>query len=167
MNEKRNNGFSLIELMVVIALIALIAGISISSSHYLHKTLVRTELDLLYTTCFYLRNAAIAANKEISLVFDEAEHSYLFEDEVHRLPTAVRFGFLPEAKGPPSSANTHLQSAITFTNKKITFYPDGIISSGTVYLVDANRSSLYALSNGIAQFSLLRKYRYDGVWQLI
>ena len=138
--------------MVVIALIALIAGISIASSRYMHKTLVRTELDLLCTTCFYLRNAAIAANKEISLVFDEAEN---------------RFGFLPEAKGPPSSADTHLQSAITFANKRITFYSDGIISSGTVYLIDAHRSSLYALSNGIAQFSLLRKYHYDGAWQLM
>jgi len=153
--------------MVVIALIALIAGISIASSRYMHKTLVRTELDLLCTTCFYLRNAAIAANKEISLVFDEAENRYFFEDEVHQLPAAVRFGFLPEAKGPPSSADTHLQSAITFANKRITFYSDGIISSGTVYLIDAHRSSLYALSNGIAQFSLLRKYHYDGAWQLM
>jgi hypothetical protein len=47
------------------------------------------------------------------------------------------------------------------------FYPTGIISSGTVYLVDKNKRYMYALSNAVSQFSYLRLYKYDGGWKLL
>jgi len=81
------------------------------------------------------------------------------------LPAKVFFGFMPGAKGPPASANKLILKSITFTNNRIIFYPTGIISAGTVYLIDQAKQVMYALSNGVSQISFLRTYRYNGSWQ--
>ena len=60
-----------------------------------------------------------------------------------------------------------IEKAITFPGYAIHFYPTGIISSGTVYLVDKKKKCMYALSNAVSQVSYLRLYRYDGRWKLI
>lgn len=167
MLDNRVHGFSLIELLVVLAIILLISSMASINTHYLNKAVVHTEIDLLYNTCCYLQHTAMATNQKQELSFDGARQSYSHNGEKLELPQAVQFGILPHVKGPPSSPSHVLTMPITFAHEKIVFYPDGIISSGIIYMVDSNHQDIYALSSGIANASFLRKYRYDGKWHLM
>ena len=160
-------GFSLIELMLVMCIIALLASFAIINTRYLHKAVIHSQIDLLFNTCYYLQKTAMATGQIQELIFDEQEHRYSFDESIEKLSPSIRFGILPDVKGPPSSPHHSLNNAITFVDKKIKFYPDGIISSGIIYLIDQDRHDIYALSSGVAHTSFLRKYRYDGKWHLM
>jgi prepilin-type N-terminal cleavage/methylation domain-containing protein len=159
--------FTLIELMVVICLIALLAGMGVMQFSFLDATITHAELDKLMTACLYMQQLAIATNEEKQLLFDINKHEYRFEKFYEKLSPRVRFGFLSGVKGPPGSPTHIIEKAITFPSARICFYPTGIISSGTVYLVDAKKHCLYALSNAVSHVSFLRLYIYkNGTWQL-
>jgi prepilin-type N-terminal cleavage/methylation domain-containing protein len=162
-----HKGFSLIELMIVIAIMMILLSLSAVNARYLHKMVASTHIDQLYSTCYYLQRLAMATNEPQELIFDENANAYTFNGCSCALPSCLCFDVIPGAKGPPSTPHAALVSAITFPNKKIIFYPDGIMSAGTVYLADADHTDLYALSCSVAHVSLLRKYRYDGKWHLI
>ena len=165
--KANRSGFSLIETMIVIALIALIMGLVGANYAFLNRILVRSEVEKLYTICRYLQHCAVVKNRPQELRFDRANNTYTYNEQRHTLSRHVTFGFLPNTKGPPSSPNATVQNPITFVQKKITFYPEGVISSGTVYLVDSSQQYMYALSSPISQVSYLRKYQYNNGWKLI
>lgn len=158
-------GFSLVELMIVIALTMILVSLAAINTRYLNKAAITAEINLLYAACHYLQQVAITHNQQQELVFDSSKNSYTIDGQCHQLPKTICFGVLPDAKGPPSSPHNTLSKAITFANNIITFSPDGIISSGAVYLTDSRE--LYALSSSVAHASFLRTYRYDGKWHLM
>lgn len=162
-----SSGFSLIELMITIALCALVVTLTVVNVSFLHRGTVRSEVDKLYAACMYLQQCALSGNQEYILELDEQKNEYSFDGRVERLESPVHFGFAENAKGPPSSPRNPIKSAITFPGKRIMFYPDGVISSGTVYLTDGSGNVLYALSSGIAHVSHLRKYSYNDIWVLL
>lgn len=162
-----SSGFSLIELMITIALCALVVTLTVINVSFLHRGTVYSEVDRLYAACMYLQQCALSGNQDYMLEFDEKKNEYSFDGRVERLEPPVRFGFTEGVKGPPSSPRNNIKSAITFPGKRIMFYSDGVISSGTVYLTDGSDSVLYALSNGIAHVSHLRKYSYNDTWVLL
>lgn len=127
--------------------------------------LVRSEIEKLHTICHYLRRTAMINNQPQTLIFDIKHKSYKYHDGEEKLSQQVVFGFLPKTLGPPSEPKTIVHTPITFKKNTITFYPDGIISSGTVYLIDTTKQYMYAFSSPIAQISYLRLYRYDGTWK--
>jgi hypothetical protein len=135
------------------------------NARFFNRTVITSEINLLHAACSYLQQTAIATNQTQELTFNLSDNSYSMHDQTHKLPAHITFGVLPEAKGPPSSPHNILREPITFANDTITFSPDGIISSGTVYLTDSNM--LYALSSAVGHVSFLRKYRYDGKWHLM
>ena len=159
-------GFSLIELMIAICILALIVTLGVVNMRYLNKATVSSNLDLLSNTCFYLQRKAMATGQPQELLFDEEHNSYVYNNNLHALPACMHFAVLPHAKGPPSAPQYVLHSPITFAHKKITFTPEGIIGAGTVYILDTD-NNLYAMSSSAAHISFLRKYRYDGKWHLI
>lgn len=159
------SGFSLIELMIVIAIIMTLASLIGINNRFFNKSRTITELNLLHAACCYLQQSAIARNSIQELVFDFSNNSYSLQGQTHILAPCVRFGVIPLVKGPPSSPASAILEPITFANQTITFYPDGIISAGTVYITDSH--ALYALSSAVAHASHLRKYRYDGAWHSI
>lgn len=163
----KKNAFTLIELMVVICLFALLATLGIMQTSFLDSTIVHAEMDKLVAACSYLRQKAIATNTECVLTFDIAKNEYRGNGIREILSSRVCFGFLPGVLGPPGSPSHAIKQAITFPHFEIHFYPTGIISSGTVYVVDKNKQYMYALSNAVSQFSYLRFYRYDGKWKLV
>ncbi len=164
MNKKNlHDGFSLLELMVVIALTTLIVGLAVVNVKYLNKSTLKSEVDLLCATCRYLQQRAIASNETKSLVFDVENNRYQFDEQIHHLSPSLRFGVLPGVKGPPGAPHTALTKAITFKNNPIEFAPDGIINSGTVYVT--NSQELYAISSSVAHTSYVRKYRFNNSWQ--
>jgi prepilin-type N-terminal cleavage/methylation domain-containing protein len=164
-NHKK--GFTLIELMVVLCLCVFIATLGMIQISFLDSTIVHTQIDKLAAVCSYMRERAIATNKEYVLTFDIEKNEYRCDTICEKLSQRVSFGFLPEILGPPGSPSRRIEKAVTFSDFSIHFYPTGIISSGTVYLVDKNKRHMYALSNAVSQFSYLRLYRYDNKWKII
>jgi|ERR1700733_107037 len=164
---KLRKGFSLLELMIVIAIAALLITICSVNSRFLRSSVVQTQLDLFITTCTYLAQTAIATKTPQTLFLESADHSYSFHNQKHLLPKGMQFGILNAVKGPPASPTHSVHAPITFANNTITFWPDGIISSGTVYFLDTSTQALYAISSGVGHVSFLRKYRYNGAWHLI
>lgn len=162
-----NKGFSLVELLIVIAIFMILSGFVAINTRFLHKAVITTHIDLLYNACYYLQKTAMASGQMQELIFDEEDQSYTYNNSHEKLPASIRFGVLPDAKGPPSSPQHPLNAAITFVDKQITFYPDGIISAGIIYIIDDDHNHMYALSSGVAHTSFLRKYRYDGKWHLM
>jgi len=145
----------------------MIFTLTVVNVSFLDKGVVKSELDLLHTTCMYLQQSALESGEVQILQFDLETNSYSFEKQIKQLKLPVQFGIAGTALGPPSNPYNKIKDPITFQKKQIMFYPEGIISSGTVYLTDRDKKSLYALSNGIAHISHLRKYRYTGKWELI
>lgn len=160
-------GFTLIEVMVVVCLFVVIATMGIMQLSFLDSTIIHAEVDKLVAVCSYLRQKAISTNTECVLTFDSEKKEYRGNGIKEILSQRVSFGFLPGVLGPPGSPSHKITKAVTFIDSSIYFYPTGIISSGTVYLVDKNKQHMYALSNAISQFSYLRLYRYDGKWKLL
>jgi len=163
----KKSGFTLIELMISLALCALVVSLTIVNVGFLNRGLVRSEVDKLYAACMYLQQCALTTGQEHELSFDQNKNSYNFAGKTEKLRNPVVFGFIPGVKGPPSSPSKKIKKPITFKGKKIVFSPMGTISSGTVYLADGDKKILYALSNGIAHISHLRKYSYTSKWNLL
>src|SRR5207244_10274632 len=135
-------------------------GLSLVQLSFVHALIVKTEVEKLYATVMYMQQCAQVSNQDQIMTFDHAHNKYAYDNHRQQLPTQVQFGCVPGAKGPPSSPNKLITSAITFKNHCITLHPNGIIQPGTLYLVDSGKQYMYALSCGIANVSHLRLYRY-------
>ncbi|EKD48944.1 MAG: hypothetical protein ACD_64C00062G0007 [uncultured bacterium] len=159
--------FSLVELIIVIALIALLAMLCAAHSSFLTRMLVRAELEHLYSVSYYLQRKALMLHVPQTISFDIQNNRYDADGKTYRLASQVKFGTAHGVKGPPSQPNTVIHTPITFTGNSITFYPDGVIQSGAVYITDANRSVTYALSCAVSSVSYLRKYQYTDAWHII
>lgn len=154
--------FTLIELSITLALIAMIAAISLPVVLNVNRLLVSSQAKVLQLTCWATQQQAVAQNKELNLTFNETNSCYgTPEEQATKLSPKVKFGILPGVLGPPASPTKHLDSAITFANKKIIFYPNGRISPGSIYLIDENRQTLYAITVPVSSVSYIRRYRYQ------
>ncbi len=167
LRQTKKKGFSLIELSIVITLLAILVFISHAQLTFLNRMMVRAELEHMYTVCYYLQRRALMLNKPQTLTFDCAARTYKTAQQTYRLPAHVQFGTAAGVKGPPSSPDSIVSSPITFKSHSITFYADGVIKPGAIYLTDTNKSCTYALSCAVAQVSYLRKYQYNNGWQII
>ncbi|MGA9530483.1 MAG: hypothetical protein WBQ73_01185 [Candidatus Babeliales bacterium] len=160
-----NKGATLFELLVALSFFCMIL---LCSTHYFSlfdSVIIKTELNHLFTACFYLQKTALVTNKPQIIHFNTALNNYTIEGRVHTLPHWFSLT-LPDKPlyGPPSSPYSLVKNSVTFKDNSIIFYPNGIIQSGTVYLTNNNNGKVYAFSNGISQFSFLRMYQYDGQW---
>lgn len=153
--------------MAVVVVIALLAMMGRATTSFMHRLLVRAELEKLYLVCQHARGCALATHTQQELQFDCAAGTYCLNGQTYKLAHGVSFGYLPGAQGPPASATKLLEAPVTFACQRIIFYPDGIIQAGTVYLVDTAKTVMYALSNAVSQFSYLRCYTYNHGWTLI
>lgn len=161
-------GFSLFELLMVIALLTTLVLLVGSSSTWLNQLMVRAEVDNLYTTCRYLQRYAMMTGKQQELIFDSPHNAFMYHDHTYQLPKQVMFGVFGQVKGPTSTPTSSISHAITFVNNRIIFYPDGIIQSGTVYIIDTAQQYLFAITSPVSSVSYLRKYQYvHNTWQLI
>ncbi|TET06374.1 hypothetical protein E3J79_02240 [Candidatus Dependentiae bacterium] len=163
-NQNIAGGFLLIEALIIITLISLIVTLGLSFGTSLHKALVRSEIEKLYSACIYLQRIAMVTNKRQLLTFDINKNTYYYQGHEERLCHYVTFGTTIGIKGPPSAPTNVINKPITFTNNQIIFTPNGILQSGTIYLTDASKQHQYALSVPVSQISFLRKYRYDSRW---
>ena len=157
-------GFSLMDAMIALGLLAIIVTLVMLNAAFMHKALVRSEVDKLHSVCTCMQATARMSNQKQEMHIDRAHNVYTYAGHKERLPSQVRFGVLPTVKGPPSAPQRLLTSPITFDKQCITCSAHGIMNSGTVYITDRDATCLYALSSAVAHYSYIRKYAYDGAW---
>jgi len=164
------SAFSIIELLITLALVAIVVTFTIPRTTFVARFLVQAEINKLYAVFSYLQQWAIAGNELQELSFDLKNNTYQFKTfqggtTTQKLPKSVRFGFLPGVKGPPSNPGKPIEIAATFpiqTDRPIVnFMTNGKITPGTVYVVDGGGRCLGALTCPISQVSYIRRYTYD------
>jgi len=160
----RANGFSLIEVAVSISLFILLVGLIVANISFLNRYLVRAEINKMYNVFRFLQKSAMVSGQDKVLEFDIEKRQYRYGKKIFTLPAQVAFDVVPGAKGPPSGPKKEIRSPVTFKGKKATFKKNGIIGSGTVYITDAGKHIMYAISSSVAQVSYLRKYMYSKKW---
>ncbi|MCK5632977.1 prepilin-type N-terminal cleavage/methylation domain-containing protein [bacterium] len=164
---KNKKAFTLVELIITLALCALVVTLTVVNVSFFNRSFVRSEVDALHMACMYLQQSALTTGKSQTLEIDVEKNCYSFDGRTKKLLSSVVFGASKNLKGPPSSPQKLIASVSTFKKSKIVFSPDGIISSGTIYIADRDKKITYALSSGIAQISHLRKYHYNKKWVLL
>lgn len=160
-------GFFFMEFLVVLALIIIIIALAIPNLSLLTHAVLKSEVDKLTLFCYYLRQCALATNTEQKLIFNKINNSYTIQTVTHSFSKALQFGFLPNCYGPPSQPLYKINYPITFPHDMIRFFPDGSMSSGTIYLIDATKQNGYAITIPSAQFPHIRKYVYQDRWVLM
>lgn len=166
----RNKAYSLFELLIIFVIIIIFATLTIPKFNFVNKFILQNEVDKLFVIFSYLQEKAMALNKQQELYFDLSNNTYSYIAtnnflKKYKLPEIVEFGILSRVLGPPSRPNKIIKNPITFEKLDnnlhvIKFYPNGIISSGSVFFVDKNKKYLFSLNCPVSPFSCIRKYEY-------
>ena len=157
-----SRGFSLIEMIIVLGLLACgcIGAMSFFTAWY---SGVAGNLDILRLRahCQHAHMQAVKTQSVQQLVFDCL--GYRINGSRYAFTNGVQVGgsYKEGALMGPSSEHKPLDKFITFLDKKITFYPDGMASAGLVYIGHKKSPYLYALSSGVSESFFLRVYRYE------
>jgi prepilin-type N-terminal cleavage/methylation domain-containing protein len=166
----KKTAFSLIELLITLALVAIIITFTIPRTTFFSRFLVQAEINKLYAVFSYLQQRAIAGNESQELSFNLKNNTYQFktvggEVTTQKLPKSITFDFLPGAKGPPSHPDNPIVIAATFPIHNgtpiVSFMTNGKITPGTIYIIDGGKRCLGALTCPISQVSYIRRYTYD------
>ncbi|KKQ11546.1 MAG: hypothetical protein WCS92_03285 [Candidatus Babeliales bacterium] len=178
--------FSLVELLIFLSLILVMVTVAVPRLDFFNNYFLSHELDKLFVTFSYLQQKAIAGNKRYSITFDLVNNSYSYqagssvtvpELVTTKLSDKVSFGFIDGAMGPPSSPTKKIEKFINLEKninnsdrklrEEVSFWPNGRISHGTIYLVDKSHKSMGALTCSVSQVSYIRRYKYENsVWKL-
>ncbi len=166
--RKKSSGFSLIEFILVFALIALLAMFAIPSMSFLHRRMVKADAEQLLSTMLFMQREAMCSNSKKNLKFLASKNKYQYDGITISLSHGVLFGVVMGAKGPPSLHMKSPKAAITYQNQEILFWSDGKMSSGSVYLTNHSHDVMYAVTTAISHVSYIRMYTYyRGKWERI
>ena len=149
--------------MLVVALLVVIVTLSLSYTT-LRQQVVRAEVEKLYTLCRFFQQIACVTQTEQRLLIDPVAGTYSCGPYAYTLASGVCFNYMPSCYGPPSKPTNPISKPITFQHNTIIFFPDGTISSGTLYVTDADKKYMYALTAPINHISFLRIYKYGTGW---
>ena len=157
--------------MISLSLLILLLTISFPRLSFFQHYYLSQELQELHSIVSYLQHKSMATNTIQKLYIHPNNHSYSYEKNnhavTHILNDNVKFGFMERVKGPPSSPKKAIEKSITFHKNIIEFYPQGTVSSGTIYLTDKNKHYLQALTCGISHISHIRTYLFtENKWRL-
>jgi len=158
---KMQKGFSLVELMVVVAIIAIIGVIAVPT---IVTTLPGYTLkNAAREVCSNMRKArslAIKQNTNVMVVFYPGNNTYRYGTMTVKLDRGVVFGAGDAASGPGGAALPG--TGIGFTNNTITFTGRGIVPNWTsqfVYIHN-NRGLTYAV--GASAAGNIDMWRWEG-----
>ncbi len=160
-------GFSLIEAMVATSLLLIVVALVMVNASFLRSSMVRSEIDKLSMVCKCMQSTALTTNKKQELHIDLVRNVYTWAGQREKLSEGIEFGVLPDVKGPPSAPRVNIDSPVTFDKQCITASAHGIMNAGTVYIIDQQKTVMYALSSSVAQSSYIRKYAFQGSWHLV
>lgn len=162
MNKHVHKGALFIELLIVISIIMLFTSLSYSCKWHIDHIMVRNETYHMYSLCYFLQQAALSTQTTHILTIDAHNNTINTFIGQHIINKNVIFGFGHLNK---NLARQQTTKPITFVNHTIYFYPNGTISSGSIYLTDKSHNTCYALTCPIGSTSTLRIYRFaDNHW---
>jgi len=165
--KNTKSGFTLIEIMISVTLFVLIVTLCVKSSTFLNRSILKSEIEKLYSACMYLQRLAMVTNQHQTLNIDMSKNRYSYNGKVEQLAPSIIFGTVKGVKGPPASPTNTITKPVTFTSEHITFKPNGILQPGTIYLCDKDKKYQYALTVPVSQISFLRMYYYDRTWKYL
>ncbi len=155
----KQHGFSLIELMIALALLVFLVRLGLGAFAIYDRMVVRMELERLYMLFVYLQRRAVYEARAHTVQFDSEHQAYSRLPKIREhLTKGVIFGVTSGAKGPPSQPSELIHTPVTFPDQCVTFYPDGTIQAGAIYLTDTRHRYGYALTCAVAQVSHIRRY---------
>jgi hypothetical protein len=163
------SGWLLLEVLTVCFLIGFCVSLFLVQQ-FNRSPFASTSLQIhaLFSLCANLQKRALITGQEQRLIINPQKGAYFVDtQQEHILAPPINFDILPEVKGPPGAPKEYLTHPVTFAQNTIVFYPSGILSSGTLYLLDTERKILYAITNSVSYYSYLRLYRYDGKWEIL
>ncbi|MCI5194710.1 MAG: prepilin-type N-terminal cleavage/methylation domain-containing protein [Candidatus Electrothrix sp. AW5] len=176
-NTSNSNGFSFVELMVVIAIIGLLSAIGLPSLlRSLPEKRLKNAARSLYADLQKAKLLAVKENKNVTVTFDTATKQYSFIDDDGNTvaPTvsladsgAVQYGCnattlntwrkpgatdVPDTAIPPSGVTG---------DEKITFTNLGVANTEDIYLQDDNVQEVcYAVT--VSMLGSVKILRYNG-----
>lgn len=129
--EGDQSGFTLIEVLVVLAIAALLAAVTVPALRTPSRTLLETSVQQVAAVMRLARATAQATNNEALVIFDlEGRQVQFLTAEPYILPQGVEVQFVsahPERRGESIAG--------------MRFYPDGTSSGGEITLIHAERRS--------------------------
>jgi hypothetical protein len=160
-----SKGFILSYYIGGFAFIGSVCFLSLSFLSLYERAAVRRDVDRLYAAMLFMQRKALIEGTPCMLFFDKKKGGYT-ADVFYRLTSGVRFGAAHGVCGPPSKADKPISDPIVWPSGVVTFYSDGTIAAGAVYLTDARGSCTYAITCDASETTHIRRYRYDnGKWQ--
>ena len=155
MRKDRNAGFTVMELMIVVAIIGILVSIATASmAEFVSSTRLRTAVHLMASRIRQARLLAITTSSACFVKFDVLNNSYTLNGTQNALlPVGIRFGVHPEVTGCPGAPATKPPlDGTTFGNagnpNTLIYYPTGeVVPAGTVYVTDGKRTFAVRVSS--------------------
>lgn len=125
---KRQNGFSVVELIIALAIVAIISSITFFSwQRYVANANLRTATRELESDLFLIKERAVSEGVQYRITLDDGANSYTIEQG-----TAAGAPFnVIQTKNPASFGSGSSLLNTTFAGKRLTFQPRGTLAGGT------------------------------------
>ena len=158
MNSK---GFTFLEILLVLSIIGILFALAVSDiSAFTERFYLQATARQISTDLRDMKMRSVIERQSYIVNFDTPNNFYELTGRRINLPQGIRFGFSPGVLGPPANpAETPEADGVTFTSNKISFYPYGSNSMGTIYITN-DRNETLALSLTIT--GRVRIWRWDG-----
>lgn len=153
MQLKTEKGFSLIEMIIVFAIIAVVAGIASPSFYkYRQNTNLKEATRELAADISYLKQSAVAENVHYRMIFNQAGNTYTIRKE----SPANSGTYVDQSTKSPADISTAIiimgspnDPSFTGGVPYITFQPRGTMSAGKVTLQHTSRLSTSTITTNL------------------